>query len=262
MRFEELKWPDLKAIQSSVVLVPLGSIEQHGYHLPLATDTIIVSEIAQRLEAREPLKITLLPTQWLGHSPHHQHFGCVSADMRPYMDMIRALCHSLVSCGARKIFLLNGHGGNDVPVKAALREVKSEFSQLPDLYVTYAAYWSLAADAMAKIRTSPKGGMGHACEMETSILLTLRPDLVDMSAAKPDGPYDKGPWRVADMLAPQPYYMVNEFNEFSETGVIGMPQYASTEKGELFLSAIVDSVANFIAEFSSWSFQEQPSKGK
>lgn len=262
MRFDELKWPDLKTIQSSVFLVPLGSIEQHGHHLPLATDTIIVSEIARQLEARAPQKITLLPAQWLGHSPHHRHFGCVSADMRPYMDMINALCRSLVSCGARKIFLLNGHGGNDVPVKAALREVKSEFFHLSDLYVAYATYWSLAADAMTKIRSSAKGGMGHACEMETSVLLALRPDLVDMNRAQPDGPYDKGPWRASDMLAPQPYYMVNDFHEFSATGVVGMPQYASAEKGEQFLSAIVESVADFISEFSSWSFQEQRNTGK
>ena len=77
--------------------------------------------------------------------------------------------------GARKIFLLNGHGGNDIPCKAAQRQLKSEFAALADLYIVYATYWNLAAAEFEKIRSSPVGGMGHACEMETSVMLAKYP---------------------------------------------------------------------------------------
>src|ERR1700710_1798109 len=114
MFFAELKWADLKAVCDRVFVLPLGSMEQHGPHLPLATDSWIVGEVARRLESEAPNEVVLFPTQWLGHSPHHRKFGCVSLGMRPYMDLIGGLCRSLVELGARRIFLLNGHGGNDV----------------------------------------------------------------------------------------------------------------------------------------------------
>jgi creatinine amidohydrolase len=256
MLFEQLKWPELPSVSQRVFVVPLGSLEQHGPHLPLATDSWIVGEIARRLESKAPEEIVLLPTQWLGHSPHHRKFGCVSLDVRPYIDLIGGLCRSLVHLGARRIFLLNGHGGNDVPVRAALREVKDMFPGLRELYVAFASYWSLAATSFAQIRDSPKGGMGHACEMETSILLAIHPEHVDMQKAAANGLASDSPWLQHDMLSGQPYYLVNDFDEITRTGVFGMPQFASAEKGERFLMAAVDSALTFIREFRSWNYQE------
>src|SRR5437763_4023263 len=99
----------------------------------------------------------------------------------PYVGIIQGLCRSLVAMGARRILLLNGHGGNDIPCKAALRELKTEFESFHDLYIAYATYWNLAAAEFQAIRESPVGGMGHACEMETSILLARDPATVDVA---------------------------------------------------------------------------------
>jgi creatinine amidohydrolase len=160
--------------------------------------------------------------------------------------------------GARRILLLNGHGGNDIPCKAALRELKSEFELLPDLYIAYAAYWNLATAEFAKIRESPTGGMGHACEMETSILLNRHPDLVDMAKAVRGGPSEERGFRTIDMLKNQPFFMINEFDEFSESGVIGMPDLANSGKGSQFLEAAAQAVARFLDEFERWDFQTRP----
>jgi creatinine amidohydrolase len=258
MLLQNLKWPDLKAISGRTFVVPLGSMEQHGHHLPLFTDTYIVSEVARRVENDLTDSIVLLPTQWLGHSPHHRHFGCVSLDFFPYVQMICGLCRSLVSLGVRKILLLNGHGGNDTPCKAAQRELKSEFASVPDLYIVYAAYWNLAASQFNQIRTSPQGGMGHACEMETSVMLTTHPNLVDMTKAKTDGPGPHMGYRLNDMLYPMPFSLINEFNEMSSSGVIGMPEQATSEKGELFLDAAKTAVIQMIEEMQGWNFQQLP----
>lgn len=262
MEIAHLGWEDARRLDGCIFIVPLGSLEQHGLHLPLVTDTAIVSEISRRVEKSDPERIVLLPALWLGHSPHHRRFACVSLDLRPYVEMIRGVCKSLVALGARKILLLNGHGGNDVPCKAALRELKSEFENRPDIYIVYTAYWNLAAREFSAIRTSPRGGMGHAGEMETSIMQAIHPEWVRIERAAADGPYKEGPYRVADMLEPQPYHLVNEFDEISRTGAIGMPEYATREKGEQFLKAAADAVRKFIDEFRTWRYQESAASNR
>jgi creatinine amidohydrolase len=261
VRLELMKWPQLGSMASRICVLPLGSLEQHGCHLPLVTDTVIVSEIAARIERAAPDDVVLAPTLWTGHSPHHEHFGSVSLDVRPYMDLVGSVCRSLVRMGARRILLLNGHGGNDVPVKAALREIKTEFREMPDLYVVYAAYWALAAEAFSRIRRSPPGGMGHACEMETSVMLSIHPEAVDMQAAVDGGPANEGKYRRLDMLHAQPYYVVNEFHELSASGTIGQPRFASAEQGEKFLDAAVGAALELIRELATWTYQARAETG-
>ncbi len=258
MRLEFARWPDLVILKGRTFVVPLGSLEQHGLHLPVFTDSIIISHIADRVEEIRSDGIALLPVQWLGHSPHHRRFGCVSLDFQPYVEMIRGICRSLIHLGARKILLLNGHGGNDIPCKAAQRELKSEFEELRDLYIVYAAYWNLAAEEFAAIRTSPIGGMGHACEMETSILLAKNSEVVDMSKAKSGGPSAAMGFRTIDMLKQPPFTLINEFDELSATGVLGTPELASAEKGVRFLESAAQAVVSLLDEMAGWTFQDRP----
>ena len=99
--------------------------------------------------------------------------------------------------------------------------------------------------------------MGHACEMETAILLAQNPELVDMSKAKRGGPGPHMGYRVNDMLHPAPFHMINEFDELSHNGVIGMPQEASAEKGTQFLEAAAQGVVALLDEMGGWTFQEK-----
>ena len=255
MRLEQAKWPDLARLKDRIFVLPLGSLEQHGHHLPVFTDSMIIGQVADRVEALRGDRIVLLPVQWLGHSPHHRRFGCVSLDLFPYIEMIRGMCRSVIAMGARRILLLNGHGGNDVPCKAALRELKTEFENMPDLYIAYATYWNLASAEFQAIRESPEGGMGHACEMETSILLASHPASVDTAKAMRGGPSAERGFKTIDMLKSEAFFMINEFDEFSETGVIGMPDFATAEKGERFLEAAAQGVVRFLDEFGTWDFQ-------
>ena len=255
MRLEQAKWPDLAGLKDRIFVLPLGSLEQHGHHLPVFTDSMIIGHVADRVEALRGDRIVLLPVQWLGHSPHHRRFGCVSLDLFPYIEMIRGMCRSVIAMGARRILLLNGHGGNDVPCKAALRELKTEFENMRDLYIAYATYWNLASAEFQAIRDSPEGGMGHACEMETSILLASHPESVDTAKAVRGGPSAERGFKTIDMLKGEAFFMINEFDEFSETGVIGMPDFATAEKGEQFLEAAAHGVVRFLDEFGKWDFQ-------
>src|SRR5689334_12807706 len=110
MRLENCRWPELPKLANRTFVVPLGSLEQHGPHLPLFTDSLIIGQIAERVEKQRSDNIVLLPVQWLGHSPHHRRLGCVSLDLFPYVELIRGVCRSLSHLGARKILLMTGHG--------------------------------------------------------------------------------------------------------------------------------------------------------
>ncbi len=248
MVLAQLSWPDVAAVLSRVCVAPLGSLEQHGPHLPFWTDSAIVSEIAARVEQRLPGEVLLLPAQPVGHSPHHRHFGSVSLDISTYAGVIGSVCRSVAAMGFRRILLLNGHGGNDVPCRTAMCALKVE---MPDVQIVFASYWTLAAEAFRGIRTSPPGGMGHACEMETSIMLALHPEQVNLERVRDDGTAGEKGYRLLDMLRPQPYYMVRNFDELSASGTLGCPSHASAEKGERFLDAAVDAVCSLVAAFAA-----------
>ncbi len=252
MLLENLTWPEVKRLNvaNKIVLLPLGSFEQHGPHLPLTTDTDLVTAVARGVEGKSPGKILCLPTLWPGHSTHHLAFpGTLSVRQMPYIQLVVELCGSIVSMGAKKVFLLNGHGGNDVPVRAALRELKSQF---PKVRFVFASYWSLAGKTIKAVRESELGGIGHACEMETSLMLHLHPDRVKMPLAKRDGAKHRDQYRTSDMQYGRPVYFVSEFHEVTKSGVIGQPELATAAKGKKFLEGIVTEVSAFVTAFAKW----------
>ncbi len=252
MLLENLTWPEVKRLKAAdkLILFPLGSFEQHGPHLPFTTDTDIVTAVARGIERKRPAKILCLPTLWPGHSTHHLFFpGTMSVSQMSYIQLLIELSRSVVNLGARKIFLLNGHGGNDVPIRAALRELKTE---CPKIRFVFASYWSLAGETIRKTRQSGFGGLGHACEMETSIMLHLCPERVKLKLAKRDGPKHTDTYRKSDLQYGRPVYFVNEFQEVTKTGAIGHPDLASAEKGKRFLEGIVKDVLAFAEDFAKW----------
>lgn len=235
--------------RDKVALLPAGSLEQHGDHLPLGTDAMIAEALAADVERRDPARVVLLPCLWLGHSPHHLAFpGTASVGHRLFADMLTELVESLIRTGFRRIAILNGHGGNALPIQMALQELKNRHPNRPDLAVFAFQYWSLAASAMRDIRTSAPGGMGHACEMETSVVMHLRPELVRTERIRRDGKQPMPGRFTLDMLAGAPVTAVYDFHDISETGTFGDPTLADAERGRRFFEAGAEEAAAFVAE--------------
>src|SRR3954469_25261048 len=128
MLLKDLTWPEVKTLDFNklIVIFPTGSFEQHGPHLPFTTDTDIASAIGEAIERGISDKVLLLPTLWPGLSTHHMHFpGTMDVPQADYINLVTDLGKSIAAMGAKRCFILNGHGGNDTPLRASLRELKS-----------------------------------------------------------------------------------------------------------------------------------------
>ncbi len=254
MKLQEQAWSDIAEMNKSrsVVVLPLGAIEQHGLHLPLGVDSYLIQSLAECLEQQKPEQVVLLPTQWVGHSPHHMKFaGTISVNHTLYAELLEQIVASLAVAGFRKFVMLNGHGGNMLPIQMALQALKNRFRQENALIVCGLNYWNLASRELQEIRESAIGGMGHACELETSMMLELYPQYVDETKLRQDGQQPKLAGYKLDMLHSSPISLVYDFHEISETGTFGDPTLATKEKGKLFINAALKKLNLLISDISA-----------
>ncbi|MFC5278560.1 creatininase family protein [Halorubrum rubrum] len=232
----------------SILIVPIGSVEQHGHHLPVATDTILVDAVAhlaaERVEADVPLLVT--PPFWSGFSPHHMSFGgTITLDFDAMLEAIENVAASALKNGFDALLLLNGHGGNRSLISAATSTIGEEHDDVEVLGLTY---FSLAARFVAEIRESELGGMAHGGEFETSLMQHLRPDLVKedrIEGSMLDEPYELG---IRDLVEGGPLAVYREFEEYSHTGAIGAPELATPEKGEEIYERLGDEMERLLRE--------------
>ncbi|MGH7947436.1 MAG: creatininase family protein, partial [Opitutaceae bacterium] len=142
MNLTELSWPKVAALSKDTpVVFPIAAVEQHGHHLPVFTDSLLLGEIIRRV--REPLagRVLFAPLMWLGNSDHHLDFaGTLSAAPRTYLDLLYGLADNFVQHGFRRLVFVNGHGGNDVPGRQAVFELRQRHRQRDDLLFLMATY--------------------------------------------------------------------------------------------------------------------------
>ena len=241
---------DRAAATSTTVIVPIGSTEQHGPHLPVEVDSLLVTEVAQRAAAlAAPHAPTLvLPTLWVSLAEHHmQHAGTLTLDFDTLLAFLRCVTRSLKRQGYRRVLLLNGHGGNI----AALTLIVDALSRELDLPLATATYWMVAADAFAEILQG-QANLLHACEAETSMLLHLRPERVDADAAR-------------RLVAPASGFMLTggvyrsrSIDHWSCNGVVGAPGLASAAKGARLLDAAAVALARQLSTGAIWSAAPAP----
>ncbi len=232
MVLAEATWPEVESFsRDAVVLIPTGAVEQHGPHLPLMTDTLIVEEIAKAAEAKLAQSVILCPTLWLGASLHHLSFsGTLSASFESYHVSLTAVIQSMQAHRFHRFLVLNGHGGNSDSNRIALRSAKESN---PNHTFAHVSYFDLIQEPIANLLQGPSKRMTHACEAETSLVLHLRPKLVRMEKCRKDGMRSQ----------PEVQGLVCRFEEVTEEGSIGYPSYANAEKGGKLFDSAVETVA-------------------
>jgi creatinine amidohydrolase len=222
-------WPD--DLAERVVVITTGHTEQHGPHLPLETDTRIVTAIADGLRAAAPDRVVCLPPWPYGVSTHTRQFpGTLNLGGRTFEDFFLAVVARLMRLGVRRVLFSNGHGGNH---SFLVNVVKWAGERWPEAFI--ATEWlHTTGPALDQLRQSEMGGMGHACELETSMLLHLRPELVYPERARRETAFISTPEYFMDWVEGGRLIANPPWTDDTVTGAYG-DRPATAEKGRLWL---------------------------
>ncbi|MEU4895303.1 creatininase family protein [Streptomyces sp. NPDC044780] len=221
---------DVRARRADVAVLPIGSFEQHGAFLPLATDTVIACTVAGQIAAAYP--VLALPPVTISCSHEHAAWpGTVSLSAATLHAVVRDIAQSLRRAGLRGLVLVNGHGGNYVLRNVVQESVGSDFRMA---LFPGPADWNTAR-IRAGIRTPAHSDM-HAGELETSILLHAHPELV------------RSGHETSDWISDERKHLLTlGMSAYTESGVIGRPSRASAHKGKELLAGLVDSFAEYLS---------------
>lgn len=240
MILARLTWKQVRALaRDIVVIIPTGSLEQHGPHLPLFTDSLLVTAVAEAVEKKLPEKILLTPTHWLGCSGHHLAFdGSLTNSFDAYSDSLVQNVQCLIDYGFSKFFLLNGHGGNTAPNSIVCRRLKAENKNLTFGGAGYFDY--IPQDVLLKCMEGKSKKIQHACEAEASLMMHLHPDLVHVDSLRDDG------------LATNPSIqgLVHHFDEITEEGSLGYATLATATKGKILFDSAVQGVTDQMSDLA------------
>lgn len=253
MKYGDGCWVDIEqSDKNKVVVIPLGSMEQHGHHSPLLTDTYLVTAVAERVERELREETYFLPTLWLGASDHHLDLpGTTSVPNHVYTLVIKNIVRSISRAGFRRIFFLNGHGGNVIPGTQAITELANESEEYNNLWMALASYWSVASPVMAAENHGMQTQqLSHACEYETSMMLWLHGELMRMDRVTSSPPLLDSPFFHSEHGGR--INVAKRMSTWTPTGAMGGPQHATAEKGESLLNAITGEVVSFLRNFATW----------
>jgi creatinine amidohydrolase len=252
-RLASLTWSDAESAlaAASMAILATGSVEQHGPHLALETDTAIAWSLAEHLGSELGAKAVLLPRLDYGLSEHHLGFpGTLTLRPETYLQLLLDIVESLARWDIRRVLVINGHGGNIDALRLVSRMARRDHGAL----VASVMWARIGADEIAARVQSPQ--YGHACESETSMALALAPQVV-----YPDRIGAPGARMSVDVLTDPPAPLVDQailLHEWSEDGALGDAGLASEEMGHAIAAVVTERTTAFAHRFSQLPL---PAKG-
>lgn len=238
--FHELTREDLLAARDSLVILPVGATEQHGPHLPVGTDFLAVESIARRAAAAaaEQIPVLVAPTLPFGSSHHHLPFGgTLSLSTEAYYRTVYDLAESVITSGFRKLFILNGHGGNHEIIQLVIRDLALKYPAA----LAAGSYWDVAEPELVSENARMRGLLpGHAGAFETSLMLSLRSDLV----REPCPARANSPEGAAALYRCELHGFWQQIDGYTDS-----PAAASAADGEAYLAVTVQAVARAFVDF-------------
>lgn len=258
-RYELLTWPEINEAvrQEKVIVLPVGSVEQHGHHLPLDVDFKTVTQVCLAAGAQAPAEMLIMPTVNYGYCHHVMDFpGTINIEPETFVRFLLDITRSVAYHGFKRIIVINGHGSNQPLVEQVGRQTNLQ----TDAVCCSVGWWQLAADYWNnEVRTSViPGGCAHACEMETSVYLYMdgenvrtdrvRGALPEFMTKVPDG--EKWQW-VDVMAGAGPAAIIEWTSSYSETGSFGEPEKATEEKGRLMFERSAERLVEMVRWFKA-----------
>ncbi len=258
--FEDKTWPEIEEAQknNALIILPVGMMEQHSYHLPVSTDTIIATEVARRvaLRIKDRIPVLVLPALWTGY--HGKAVakwpGSISIEPETLIKLVYDVCSSICRGGFKKIVIINGHGQNPAMLEIVCRKIADDFGVNPISSMPT----GMIGPQGAKIRRSPVGGAGgHSCEIETSLILAINEDLVEMDKAPDDSTTYRSKFVAGDMYPEHEVIKGVYWSTFAvqktKSGAIGNAKPATKQTGEKLLEIIVDNYVELVEEYYSFN---------
>ncbi len=246
MELFEMTWPKVAALSKDTpIVIPIAALEQHGRHMPVFTDSMLLGEVLRRVkESAVKDRVLFTPLMWLGNSHHHLDFpGTMSASPRVYMDLLIDMAENMIFNGFKRIVFVNGHGGNIVPAQQAMFELRQKLRARNDLLLVTTTYWTLGGKPYEVDTTLKQQQVGHACEYETSMMLRIAPHLVGELSKLPEIPF-------GNAFAPATRAWITK--DRTEPGHIGDPRHATAEKGETIFRVFSADVVKFLERVLAW----------
>lgn len=242
----ELTAPELvaKAQAGALVVLPVASMEQHGPHLAVGVDTVLVQAVCRAAAevVGGAMPIVVAPTLWCGMAEHHMaRGGTFTFDIPTYRAVLLSLLTSIERHGFERVLIVNGHGGNISALSAFL----PDFSRATTLAVRVTTYFELAQPGMPAVLEDQER-IRHACEGETSMMMAVAPDLVRLDRlAEAVGPARQTP-------RPEGVARQRSYGDFTPTGVVGDARRATADKGARLLDVCRDALVAAIRDPETW----------
>ena len=252
-RYNQLTWPEMnEAIaMQKVVLLPVGSTEQHGPHMPLDTDAFLVERVCMEAGKLAPDRILVLPTVAYGLNMHHIDFpGTIHIEPEVFIAFCLNITKSVAYHGFKKMIVVNGHGSNMPLADLVARKTVLETESL----CAAVGYFSLASEAFQAVRETEV--LAHADEFETSLMLYLAPDRVRVDEIVADDDV-RGQYLSSDSTSKYPARFNDYWGRWTSKGVHGDPTKATPEKGKIILDAAVAGLVGLVDEWRDWPIPDR-----
>lgn len=245
-------WDQLSSVQLAAldkqtpVLLNIAAIEQHGAHLPVATDRMIGEYFSSLLNKEIGDKVLILPIVAVGCSDHHMGFcGTLTLSHTTFSTVVKEIIQSVLNHGFYNIILLNSHGGNQGIMQVIIEQLG--FAN-PDAHILGASWWNVAKEELLKITETGPGGTGHACEFETSLMKVIAPHLVHESLIKEGANVPAFPSVEGDLLSGPKISFYRTMKELTPNGVYGDPTKSSAEKGIRIGECVVAALKHLVSD--------------
>jgi len=252
-RYNRLTWEEMnEAIaMQKVVILPTGSTEQHGRHLPLEIDAFLVESVCLELGRRAPDRVLVLPTISYGLNLHHIDFpGTIHIEPEVFIAFCLNITKSVAYHGFKKILIVNGHGSNGPLVDLVARKTVLATESL----CAAMSYFSMAMEAFKKVRDTEV--IAHSDEFETSLYLHLAPERVRVDKASA-GNDVMGKYVSSDSTSNYPVRFHDIWGRWTKSGVHGDPTTATAEKGKVIFEAAVSGLIQVVDEWRNWPIAER-----
>lgn len=256
VRMDELSWPEIRDIltQPNAVILPMGSTEEHGAHLPLNVDSLVATYIAEsaarKVVEENNIDILVAPTiAYTDVTPHKMFPGTVGVKLDTFMKMVVDILEAFLDQGFKNIIALSGHLENNSPLQVAVRMVKEKRPQANIFAVT--SVFGIGFDAKPPLSKAGWNGVGHALESETSYCLFLQPQNVHLEKTILGSRYLPLSSRYIGPTGQDKSKGIlycSGITGDEESGTQGDPRLASKEQGEKILAAMVNDLADIIVQ--------------